>query len=102
MSCALSAAKQIVVHPTGVVVQILPLQLVVLTSKTMLPAPEPTVPAMLLFLGDLSSLPKIETLWVDKSEADSVPHKRLKTDSADKEHAAKIAEARLAITMWES
>ena len=94
-------AKQIVVHSTGAVIRILPLQPVVSTSKTMPLAPEPTVPATPLFLGDSSSLPEIETLWVNKSEAESAPHKRLKTDNADKERTTKIAEARLVITMCE-
>ena len=84
------------------VIQILPLQLVVLTSKTMLPVPDLTVLATPLFLGDLLSLPEIKTLWVDKSEADSAPHKRLKTDNTDKEHTTKIAEARLTIAMCKS
>ena len=64
--------------------------------------PDPTVPATPLFLGDSSSLPKIETLRVDKSESDSTPCKRLKTSNANKEHTAKIAEARLTIAMCES
>ena len=69
--------------------------------KTMLPAPDLTAPATPLFLGDLSSLPKIETLWVDESEADSAPHKRLKTNNVDKERTTKVTEARLVITMCE-
>ena len=68
----------------------------------MLPAPDPTVPATPLFLGDSSSLPEIATLQVDESKSDSAPHKRLKTGNVDKGHTAKIAEARLAITMWSS
>ena len=69
--------------------------------KTVLLVPDPTAPATPLFLGDLLCLPKIKTLWVDKSKADSVPHKRLKTNNTDKECIAKIAEARLVITMCE-
>ena len=65
----------------------------------MLPAPDPTVPATPLFLGDSSSLPEIETLQVDKSKANSEPCKRLKTDNMDKECTTKIAKARLTITM---
>ena len=101
-SCMLSAANWIVVHSTGVVIRILPLQLVASTSKIMPPAPDPTALATPLFLGDLSSLPEIETLQVDESESDSAPHKRLKTGNANKEHTAKITEARLAITMCKS
>ena len=97
--CASSAANQIVVHSTGVVIQIPPLQLVASTSKTMPLVPDPTVLATPLFLGDSSSLPEIETLQVDKSKADSVPHKKLKTGDVDKGHTAKIAEARLAIAL---
>ena len=59
-------------------------------------------PATALFLGDLSSLPEIKTLQVDESESDSTPRKRLKTGNANKEHTAKITEARLAIAMCES
>ena len=84
------------------VIQIPPLQLVASTLKTMPPAPDPTAPATPLFLGDLSSLPEIETLQVDKSEADSAPHKKLKTGSMDKRHTAKITEARLAIALCKS
>ena len=102
VSCASSAANRIVVHSTGAVIQILPLQPVASTSKIVLLAPDLTVPATPLFLGNLSSLPKIETLWVDKSESDSAPCKRLKTGNANKEHTAKITEARLAITMCKS
>ena len=102
MSCASSAANQIVVHSTGAVIQILPLQPVASTLKTMLLAPDPTAPATPLFLGDSLSLPEIETLQVDKSKADSAPHKRLKTNNVDKEHTAKIAEARLVIAMCKS
>ena len=98
---ASSAAIWIVVHSTGAVIQILPLQPVTLTSKTVLLAPDPTVPATPLFLGDSSSLPEIKTLWVDESESDSVPCKRLKTGNMDKGRTAKIAEARLVITMCE-
>ena len=94
-------ANQIVVHMIGVVIWIPPLQPVASSLKTILPPPEPTVLVTLLFLGDSSSLPEIETLWVNKSEADSVPHKRVKTSNVDKEHAAKITEARLAIAMCE-
>ena len=97
-----SAANRIVVHSTGVVIWILPLQPVVLMLKTVPLVPDLTAPATPLFLGDLLSLPEIETLWVDKSEADSAPLKRLKTDDTDKEHTAKIAEARLAIAMCKS
>ena len=93
VSCALSTAKWIVVWSTGAVIQIQPLQLVASTLKTMPPVPELTVPATLLFLGDSLSLPKIETLQVDESKADSAPPKRLKTDNMNKEQAAKIAEA---------
>ena len=71
-------------------------------SKTVLTAPDPTVPATPRILGNSSSLPKIETLQVDKSKADSALHKRLKTNNMDKEHTAKIAEARLAIAMCKS
>ena len=53
--------------------------------KTVLPAPDPTVLATPLFLGDLLSLPEIETLWVNESESNSTPCKRLKTDNAGKE-----------------
>ena len=94
-----SVANQIVVHSTGVVIQILPLQPVALTSKTMPPAPDLTAPATPLFLGDSLSLPKIKTLWVDESESDSAPCKRLKTNNAGKEHTTKIADARLMIAM---
>ena len=94
-------AKWIVVHSTGAVIQIPPLQLVVSMLKTVPLAPELTVPATPLFLGDSSSLPEIKTLWVDKSEAESAPHKRLKTDNTDKERTTKITEARLMITMCE-
>ena len=73
-----------------------------LTSKTMLLVPDPTALATPLFLGDLSSLPEIETLRVDESKADSVLCKRLGTDNVDKEHTAKIAKARLTITMCKS
>ena len=83
-------------------IQIPPLQLVASTLKTVPPAPDPTVPATPLFLGDLSSLPEIETLQVDKSEADSAPCKKLKTGSMDKRHTAKIAEAKLAIALCKS
>ena len=65
-------------------------------------APDLTAPATPLFLGDSLSLPEIETLGVDESECDSAPRKRLKTSNANKEHTAKIAEARLAIAMCES
>ena len=68
-------------------------------SKTVPLAPDLTVPATPLLLGNSLSLPKIETLQVDESESDSAPHKRLKTDHADKECTAKIAKARLAIAM---
>ena len=70
--------------------------------KTMPPAPDPTVPATPLFLGDLLSLPEIETLWVDESEADSVPCKKLKTGDVDKGHTTKIPKARLVIALCES
>ena len=99
--CALSAANWIVVHFTGAVIWIPPFQLVALMLKTMLLAPDLTAPATPLFLGDLLSLPKIETLWVDESEADSVSRKRLKTNNVDKECTTKITEARLVITMCE-
>ena len=66
------------------------------------PVPDPTAPATPLFLGDSSSLPKIETLRVDKSKSNSAPHKRLKTGNVNKEHTTKIAEARLTIAMCES
>ena len=101
-SCASSAANQIVVRSTGAVIQIPPLQPVTSTLKAVLPAPDPTAPATPLFLGDSSSLPEIETLQVDESESDSPPHKRLKTSNANKEHTAKITEARLAIAMCKS
>ena len=65
--------------------------------KTMLPVPDLTAPTTPLFLGDLSSLPEIETLRVNESKANSVLCKRLKTDNTDKEHTAKITEARLMI-----
>ena len=68
----------------------------------MLPAPDLTVLATPLFLGDSLSLPEIKTLRVDESEADSAPHKKLKTGDMDKGHTTKIAEARLAITLCES
>ena len=99
--CASSAANQIVVCSTGTVIRIPPLQLVASTLKTVPPVPDPTAPATPLFLGDLSSLSKIETLWVDESEADSAPHKKLKTSDAEKGHTTKIAEARLVITLCE-
>ena len=83
------------------VIRIPPPQLVASTSKTVPLAPDPTVLATPLFLGDSLSLPKIETLWVDESEADSAPRKKLKTSNMDKGHTAKIAEARLAITLCE-
>ena len=63
--------------------------------------PDPTALATPLFLGNLSSLPKIETLWVNESESNSVPCKRLKTDNTGKECTAKIADARLTIAMCE-
>ena len=65
------------------------------------PVPDPTVPATPLFLGDLSSLPKIETLRVDESEADSVPCKKLKTGDVEKGRTTKITEARLMIALCE-
>ena len=102
LSCALSAANQIVVHSTGAVIQILPLQLVASTSKTVPLAPDPTALATPLFLGNLSSLPKIETLQVDESKADSAPCKKLKTGDVDKGRTTKITEARLAIALCES
>ena len=101
-SCTLSTANRIIVRSTGAVIQIPPLQLVVSTSKTMLSAPDLTAPATPLFLGDLLSLPEIETLQVNESKSDSAPCKRLKTGNVDKEHTAKIAEARLVIAMCES
>ena len=100
--CVSSVANWIVVRSTGAVIQILPLQLVVSMSKTMLPAPNPTALATPLFLGDLTSLPEIETLWVDESKSNSAPHKRLKTNNASKERTAKITNARLMITMCKS
>ena len=66
------------------------------------PAPDLTVPATPLFLGDSSSLPEIETLRVDESEADSAPRKKLKTGDMDKGRTAKITKARLAIALCES
>ena len=66
------------------------------------PVPDLTVLATPLFLGDSSSLPEIETLWVNESESDSVPCKRLKTGNVDKGYTAKIAEARLVIAMCQS
>ena len=102
MSCASSVANRNVVCSTGVVIQILPLQPVASMLKTVLPAPDLTAPATPLFLGDLSSLPEIKTLWVDKSKSDSMPHKRLKTNNAGKDRTAKITNARLAIAMCES
>ena len=72
------------------------------TSKTVPPAPDPTVPATPLFLGDSSSLPEIETLQVDESEADSAPCKKLKTGNVDKGCTVKIAKARFTITLCES
>ena len=66
------------------------------------PAPDPTVLATPLFLGNLSSLPEIETLQVNESKADSAPHKRLKSENVDKECTAKIAQARLTIAMCKS
>ena len=98
-SCVSSVANWIVVRSTGVVIRILPLQLVVSTSKTVPLAPDLTVLATPLFLGNSSSLPEIKTLQVDESESDSVLHKRLKTNHTDKECTAKIAEARLTIAM---
>ena len=83
-------------------IQIPPLQPVASMLKTVLPAPDPTVLATPLFLGDLSSLPEIKTLRVDESESNSVPCKRLKTDNAGKDHTTKITDARLGITMCES
>ena len=100
--CASSAANQIVVRSTGAVIQIPPLQPVTSTLKAVPPAPDPTAPATPLFLGNSSSLPEIETLRVDESESNSAPRKRLKTSNMNKEHTAKIAEARLAIAMCES
>ena len=97
-----SAANRIVVCSTGAVIWIPPLQPVVLTLKTVLPAPDPTAPATPLFLSDLLSLPEIKTLWVDESKTDSAPCKRLKTGNVNKECTAKIAEARLVIAMCES
>ena len=47
------------------------------------------------------SLPEIETLRINESEANSVPHKKLKTGDVDKGHTAKIAEARLVIALCE-
>ena len=73
-----------------------------LTSKIVPPAPDPTAPATPLFLGNSLSLPEIETLQVDESKSNSTPRKRLKTSNANKEHPAKIAEARLAIAMCKS
>lgn len=73
----------IVVHLTGPTIRIQLLQPVTSLSKTVLPLPEPTVPATLLFLGNSSSLPEIETLWVNESETDSVPCERMKTNLAD-------------------
>ena len=96
-----SIAKQIVVCSTGVVIQILPLQLVVLTLKTVLPVPEPTMPATPLFLGDSLSLPEIETLWVNKSETNSKPHKRMKTNNTDQGNTDKITEGKLMIALCE-
>ena len=84
------------------VIRIPPLQPVVLTSKTVLLAPDLTVLATPLFLGDSSFLPEIETLQVDESETNSAPCKRLKTGNVNKEHTTKITEARLVITMCES
>ena len=84
------------------VIRIPPLQPVASTSKTVLLAPDPTASATPLFLGDLSSLPEIETLWVDESEADSAPCKKLKTGDMDKGRTAKITKARLAIALCES
>ena len=101
MSCASSAANWIVVRSTGVVIQILPLQPVALTLKTMPCAPDLTALATPLFLDNSLSLPGIKTLWVDKSEADSALHKRLKTDNVDKECTTKIIKVRLAIAMCE-
>ena len=83
-------------------IQILPLQLVASTLKTVLLVPDPTVPVTPLFLGDSSSLPEIETLWVNESEADSAPCKKLKTGDVDKGCTTKIAEARLANALCES
>ena len=82
-------------------IQILPFQLVASTLKTVLPAPDLTAPATPLFLGDSSSLPKIKTLQVNKSKANSALRKRLKTNNTDMEHTVKIAEHRLTITMCE-
>ena len=70
--------------------------------KTVLLAPDPTAPATPLFLGDSLSLPKIKTLQVNESKANSALRKRLKTDNTDKERTTKITEARLAIAMCES
>ena len=93
--CVPSAANWIVVRSTGAVIWILPLQPVVSTSTIVLPATP-------LFLEDSSSLPKIETLQVDESKADSALCKRLKTGNANKERTTKIAKARLTIAMCES
>ena len=71
------------------------------TLKTVPPVPDLTVPATPLFLGDSSSLPEIETLWVNESKANSTPCKKLKTGDVDKGRTANIAEARLAIALCE-
>ena len=90
----LSMADQTVSCPTGLTIWIQPLQPSVSSSKTVLPPPEPSMLATPLFLGDSSSLSKIEALWVDKSETDSTLCKRAKTDSMDKECKAQIADAK--------
>ena len=54
------------------------------------------------FLGNLLSLPEIETLWVDKNETDTTTHKRLKTDNMDQGCANKITEGKLVIALCES
>ena len=55
-----------------------------------------------MFLDDSSSLPEIEILRVDESEADSAPRKKAKTENADSERAGRIADAKLEIALCES
>ena len=68
----------------------------------MLPAPELTMPATPLFLGDSLSLPEIETLWVNKSETNSMLCKKMKTNNADQGHTNKITKGKLTIALCES
>ena len=100
--CASSTSNWIVVCLTGVVIWIPPLQPVASSSKTVLPLPEPTIPAMLLFLGDSLSLPEIKTLLVNESKTESVPHKKVKTEAMDKGCTDKITDAKNMIILCKS